>query len=39
MLKLIALVLEQFEMNIAVSKRMGESPDLGSLIAEANQYG
>jgi hypothetical protein len=30
---------EQFEMNIAVSKRMGESPDLGSLIAEANQYG
>lgn len=30
---------EQFEMNVAISKRMGESPDLGSLIAEANQYG
>ena len=30
---------EQFEMNIAISKRMGQSPDLGSLIAEANQYG
>ena len=30
---------EQFEMNIAISNRMGQSPDLASLIAEANQYG
>ena len=30
---------EQFEMNIAISKRMGQSSDLGALIAEANQYG
>ena len=29
---------EQFEMNIAISKRMGQSPDIGSLIAESNQY-
>ena len=30
---------EQFEMNIAISKRMGQSPDLAAMTAEANQYG
>lgn len=30
---------EQFEMNIAISKRMGESPELAALDVEANQYG
>ena len=30
---------EQFKMNIAITNRMGQSSDLGALIAEANQYG
>lgn len=28
----------QFMQNIEISKAMGESPDLGALVAEANQY-
>lgn len=30
---------KQFTQNIAISKQMGESPDLAALMSEANQYG